>query len=222
MRRIAVVLVALSAALAGLGLPREVLASAWGSSYGDPYGFCPNGSFLPSTYTTVVTNDPGVGSNPEQNTFWGIHQYPGYDDWYGYWYGDFAGLAGDDSGWHHIGTSYYGQPPLYWNFASYGWSVHGHAKQYIAYYNWTFGGQCGYGRYGSTASPPYMADVYGNPVIDIYVDAVPPNPPVPRATAVTTSSITFSWDAVSDRSDGAGADAWAVGMGGYDSWITAG
>jgi len=213
---------ALAAALL-LGLaPTRALASQWGSSYGDPWGFCPEQSFLPSTYAVVVTNDPSVPTNPEQDTFWGIHPDPGYDDWYGRWYGDFAGQPGDDSGWNHVGTSYYGQPALHWNFANYGWQVHGHAKQYVAYYNWTFGGSCGIGYYGSDSPPPYMADVYGNPVVDIYVDSVPPESPAPRALSPTPTSVTFGWDPVSDRGDGAGADYFTVGMDHYRSWLTVG
>ena len=69
-----------------------------------------------------------------------------------------------------------------------------------------------------------MADVIGYPVVDIYVDAVPPWPPQPRVTAVTTSSVSFAWDAVADRGDGAGRGYWAAGMAqspaGYTSWAT--
>lgn len=220
MRRLACLLVAALAGLSPAAGPRAVAAAQWGSAYGDPPGFCPAQSFLPSTYTSLVTNDPAVSANPERDTFWGIHADPGYDDWYGYWYGDFAGRPGDDSGWHRITTSYYGAPPGHWNFSDYGWQVHGHAKQYIAYYNWTFGGDCGLGRYGNTVPPPFMADVFGYPVADIYVDAVPPDPPRPRATAVTPSSITFGWDPVADRGDGAGSDYFASGMDRYTSWLT--
>ena len=217
MRRLALLVVM----LVGLtvALPRPVLASQWGSAYGDPPGFCPAQSLLPSTYTTVVTNDPLVGNNPEQDTFWGIHPDPGYDDWYGYWYGDFRGTPGDSSGWKYITTSWYGQKK-HWNFADWGWAIHGHAKQYIAYYNWTFVGQCGW--WWGPRPPPFMADVYGNPVVDFYVDSVPPNPPAPRALSLTPSSVTFGWDAVSDRGDGEGADYFAVGMGHYRSWLTVG
>ncbi len=218
MRHLAGSTISLLAALCGLLSPATALASSWGSGYGDPWGFCPNQSFLPSTYTSVVTNDPSVGSNPEQNTFWGIHADPGWDDWYGFWYGDFAGHPGDSSGWRRIGTSTYGAPPLHWNFADWGWQVHGHAKQYIAYWNWTFDGQCGWS--SGWTPPPYMADVYGNPVVDIYVDSVPPDPPQPRIVAVTLSSVSFTWDPVSDRGDGSGADYFVAGMGGYDSWLT--
>lgn len=221
MRHLAWFSIALLAALGALLVPRTVFASSWGSDYGDPWGFCPDQSFLPSTYTSIVTNDPSVPNNPEQWTFWGIHSDPGWDYWYGYWYGDFAGQPGDDSGWHMIGQSTYGQPPLHWNFSDFGWQVHGHAKQYIAYWNPTFEGDCGmWWWYGWLSPPPFMADVYGYPVVDIYVDSVPPNAPLPRATAVTPSSITFAWDPVTDQADGAGADAFAVGMGTYDSWIT--
>ncbi len=220
MRRLALLVVA----LVGLAVmaPRPVLASQWGSGYGDPWGFCPAGSFLPSTYTSIVTNDPHVGTNPEQNTFWGVHPYPGYDDWFGYWYGDFRGSPGDDSGWRYIATSYYGWGPRHWNFADWGWEVHGHAKQYIAYHNWYFGGRCGMGWYGAGSPPPYMADVYGYPVVDIYVDSVPPNPPLPRVVAVTPSSVSFTWDPVSDRGDGAGSDYWASGFDHFTSWLTVG
>lgn len=229
MRRLLVLVVVLFelllpvlAGLAGLR-PEAAWAAQWGSqAYGDPPDFCPDGSLLPATVATVVSNDPSVGSNPEQDTFWGVHSDPGYDDWYGRWYGDFAGTPGQDSGWAYIGTSYYGQPPLHWNFASFGWQVHGHAKQYIAYYNWTFGGSCGMGWWGSDAPPPYMADVYGYPVVDIYVDAVPPDPPLPRVTAIDQSSVTFTWDPVADRGDGAGPDLFAVGGVHYQSWIEGG
>ena len=100
--------------------------------------------------------------------------------------------------------------------------MHGHAKQYIGYYNWTFAGQCGFGWWWGANPPPYMADVYGNPVVDIYVDSVPPEPPAPRALSLTPGSVTFGWDAVSDRGDGAGADYFAIGMGHYRSWLTIG
>ncbi len=214
-------LVLLLATLLGLTVlqPRPVLAARWGSSYGDPDGFCPEQSLLPGSYASIVTNDPSVPNNPEKDTFWGIHANPGYDDWYGRWYGDFAGKPGDDSGWKYMMTVGYGQTG-HWNFADYGWQVHGHAKQYIAYYNWTFGGQCGLGWYGSYDPPPYMADVYGNPVLDIYVDSVPPYPPAPRVTGMSPTSVTFSWDPVSDRGDGAGQDYWEAGMDHYTSWIT--
>lgn len=221
MRRAAVLLVALLAGLSSLGFTRDVSASQWGSNYGDPWGFCPAQSFLPSTYTTVVTNDPLVGSNPEQDTFWGVHPDPGYDDWYGYWYGDFRGAPGDSSGWRFITTSWYGQKK-HWNFGDWGWAVHGHAKQYIAYYNWTFGGQCGLGWYGALSPAPYMADVYGYPVVDIYVDSTPPDPPRPRITGVTPGSVGFTWDPVGDRGDGSGADYWASGFDHFASWLTVG
>jgi hypothetical protein len=126
MRRLALLVVTLVGV--ATAIPRPVLASQWGSTYDDPPGFCPAQSFLPSTYTTVVTNDPSVGANPEQSTFWGIHPYPGYDDWFGYWYGDFRGSPGDGSGWRNVGTSWYGAPPLHWNFSDWGWAIHGHAK----------------------------------------------------------------------------------------------
>ena len=168
---------------------------------------------------TVVTNDPHVGTNPERSTFYGFHPDPGYDDWYGYFYGDFRGSPGDSSGWVKLLHERY--PDHYsWNFASNGWAVHGHAKQYIAYYNWTFGGQCGIGWYGNPAPPPFMADQYGWPVVDIYVDSVPPFPPSPRVVAMTPSSVTFTWDPVADRGDGAGKDYFAAGMGHYASWVT--
>ena len=219
LRRLALLVTLVFAGASSLGLPGDVAASAWGSGYGDPPGFCPAQSWLPATYASVVSNDPKVGSNPEQYTFWGTHPNPGYDDWYGFWYGDFRGRPGDVSGWQLIRRVDY---PSHWrwNFADWGWAVHGHAKQYIAYYNWTFGGQCGMGWYGSPWPAPYMADVVGYPVIDIYVDAVPPEDPKPRIAAVTPVSISFSWDPVNDRGDGTGADYFVAGMGGYRSWLT--
>jgi len=200
--------------------PAPALASQWGSAYGDPPGFCAAQSFLPSTYTSLTTGDPLVGGNPEQDTFWVVHPYPGYTDWYGYWYGDFRGRPGDDSGWVPLMTVWYGGPAGHWNFGDFGWAVHGHAKQYIAYYNWTFGGQCGLGVEGSLYPPPYMADVYGWPVVDVYVDSVSPYPPQPRLTDLGQDSATFTWDPVADRGDGAGADYFAVGRVHYRSWLT--
>ena len=204
----------LLAALAFALAPRLALASQWGSGYGDPPGFCPAQSRLPGSYLSLPpTNDPLVGNNPEQDTFFGWHRNPGYDDWFGYWYGNFRGRPGDASGWLKIGTSHIGQAPLHWNFSTWGWAVHGHAKQYIAYNNWTFAWQCG-------LPAPYMADVDPHPVIDIYVDAVPPADPKPRIVAVSPGSISFGWDFVADRGDGAGSDYFAVGMGSYTSWLT--
>jgi hypothetical protein len=193
-------------------------SSVWGSpGYGDPPGWCTNHSDMWTA--TIVTNDPLVGTNPERDTFYGFHPNPGYDDWYGYFYGDFRGMPGDVSGWMKLLHEDY--PDHYhWNFASSGWAVHGHVKQYIAYYNWTFGGECGLGRYGSGSPPPYMADQYGYPVVDIYVDSVPPPAPRPRVVAVSTSSVQFTWDPVVDRGDGAGADYFAAGMDHYTSWLT--
>jgi hypothetical protein len=168
---------------------------------------------------TVVSNDPHVGTNPEQYTFYGFHPNPGYDDWYGYFYGDFRGSPGDASGWVKLLHENY--PDHYhWNFATNGWAVHGHVKEYIAYYNWTFGGQCGFGSYGSDSPAPFMADQYGYPVVDIYVDSKPPYPPQPRVTEMTPSSVAFTWDPVEDQGDGAGADFFASGMDHYTSWIT--
>ncbi len=188
-----------------------------GSSYGDPPGWCTNHSDMWTA--TVVTNDPLVGTNPERDTFYGFHPNPGYDDWYGYFYGDFRGKAGDASGWVRLVHEDY--PGHYsWNFASNGWAVHGHARQYIAYYNWTFGGECGLGRYRSGSPPPYMADQYGYPIVDIYVDSVPPPAPRARVSRVSADSVTFTWDPVVDAGDGAGADYFASGMDHYSSWLT--
>ena len=102
-------------------------SSAWGSSiYGDPPGWCRNHSDMWTA--TVITNDPLVGTNPERDTFYGFHPNPGYDDWFGYFYGDFRGTPNDSSGWvpllHESFPNHY-----HWNFASNGWAVHGHAKQ---------------------------------------------------------------------------------------------
>lgn len=168
---------------------------------------------------TVVTNDPFVGTNPERDTFYGFHPNPGYDDWYGYFYGDFRGTPGDASGW--VSLLHENYPNHYhWNFADYGWAVHGHTKQYIAYYNWTFGGECGIGRYGNGSPPPYMADQFGYPVVDIYVDSVPPPAPRPRVSLVSTDSVAFNWDPVVDLGDGAGVDYFVAGMDHYISWVT--
>ena len=185
--------------------------------YGDPPGWCTNHSDMWSA--TVVTNDPLVPTNPERETFYGFHPNPGYDDWYGYFYGDFRGKPNDASGWVELLHEDY--PDHYaWNFASNGWAVHGHAKQYIAYYNWTFGGECGFGRYRNGSPPPYMADQYGYPVVDIYVDSVPPQSPQPRVSLVTTGTVSFTWDPVFDVGDGAGADYFVAGMDHYTSWLT--
>jgi hypothetical protein len=201
--------------------PAPALASSqWGSAtYGDPPGWCTRYSDMWTA--SVVTNDPTVAMNPERETFYGFHRDPGYDDWYGFFYGDFRGSPGDTSGWVKLLHEWYPQH-YHWNFADFGWAVHGHVKQYIAYYNWTFGGQCGLGRYGYTSPPPFMADQFGWPVVDIYVDAMPPYDPMPRVMTATASSVTFTWDPVSDRGDGAGQDFFEAGMDHYTSWATAG
>ena len=215
MRRLLGVAIALTL---GLAPARVAAGSAWGSpSYGDPPGWCTN--FSDMWVAKVVTNDPHVGTNPEQDTFYGFHPNPGYDDWYGYFYGDFRGSPGDSSGWVKLLHETY--PHHYhWNFATNGWAVHGHAKEYIAYYNWTFGGQCGLGTYGSGSPPAFMADQYGYPVVDIYVDSVAPFPPQPRVIDMTTSSVTFTWDPVADQGDGSGQDYFVSGMDHYTSWLT--
>jgi hypothetical protein len=215
MRCLAAITIALALALQ----PAPVAAgTSWGSSgYGDPPLWCTK--FSDMWTATVVTNDPLVGTNPERDTFYGFHPNPGYDDWYGYFYGDFRGTPGDSSGWVRLLHENY--PRHYsWNFASNGWAVHGHVKQYIAYYNWTFGGQCGLGAYGNNAPPPYMADQYGYPVVDIYVDTVPPFDPKPYVSAITPSSVAFTWDPVADRGDGAGRDYFVSGVDHYVSWLT--
>jgi hypothetical protein len=215
MRRLLALAVGLWLAL----FPLQAVASSSSGSpgYGDPPGWCTN--FSDMWPATVVTNDPHVGTNPERNTFYGFHPNPGYDDWYGYFYGDFRGSPGDASGWVRLLHENY--PDHYhWNFATNGWAVHGHAKEYIAYYNWTFGGQCGLGFYGNGSPPPFMADQYGYPVVDIYVDSVPPYAPLPRVTDMTTSSVAFTWDPVDDRGDGAGKDFFSSGMDHYSSWLT--
>lgn len=65
-----------------------------------------------------------------------------------------------------------------------------------------------------------MADVFGWPVVDIYVDSTPPDPPQPKVSATGVGSVSFSWDPVEDRGDGAGPDYWASGMDHYSSWLT--
>ncbi len=215
MRRLLAVPIGLILALSPA---RAAASSAWGSTqYGDPPGWCTN--FSDMWVDTVVTSDPYVGTNPEQDTFFGYHRNPGYDDWYGYFYGDFRGTPGDSSGWIKLLHENY--PNHYhWNFATNGWAVHGHAKQYIAYYNWTFGGQCRLGFRGNSSPPPFMADEFGYPVVDFYVDSKPPYPPRPRLTAMTTSSVAFTWDPVADQGDGTGQDFFASGTDHYTSWLT--
>jgi hypothetical protein len=201
--------------------PAPVAAgSSWGSfGYGDPPSWCTK--FSDMWTATVMTNDPFVATNPERDTFYGFHPNPGYDDWYGYFYGDFRGTPGDSSGWVRLLHETYPRH-YFWNFASNGWAVHGHAKQYIAYYNWTFGGQCRLGAYGNNGAPPYMADQYGYPVVDIYVDAVPPFDPKPYVASITSSAVAFTWDPVADRGDGAGRDYFVSGLDHYVSWLTVG
>jgi hypothetical protein len=67
-----------------------------------------------------------------------------------------------------------------------------------------------------------MADQYGYPVVDIYVDSVPPFNPQPYVAAITPSSVTFTWDPVADRGDGAGRDYFMSGLDHYVSWLTVG
>jgi hypothetical protein len=215
MRRLLAVAIAFVLAL--LPCPARA-ASAYGSpGYGDPPGWCTNLSDM--WIGKVVTNDPLVGTNPERDTFYGFHRNPGYDDWYGFFYGDFRGAPGDASGWVKLLHENYPQH-YHWNFGDNGWAVHGHVKQYIAYYNWTFGGECSAGYRGSSSPPPYMADQYGYPVVDIYVDAVAPYPPQPYVADVTRDSVAFTWDPVADRGDGAGRDYFVAGIDHYVSWLT--
>lgn len=203
--------------LAAVPIPVRA-ASSWGSpEYGDPPGWCTKYSDM--WVATVVSDDPSVPTNPEAQTFYGFHKNPGYDDWFGWFYGDFRGRPGDSSGWIPLMHEDYPQH-YHWNFADRGWAVHGHAKEYIAYYNWTFGGRCGLGSRGRSAPPPYMADQFGYPVVDIYVDSVSPYPPKPYVVAVTSASVAFTWDAVADRGDGAGPDYFVSGMDHYLAWLT--
>jgi len=67
-----------------------------------------------------------------------------------------------------------------------------------------------------------MADQYGYPVVDIYVDAVPPQAPQPHVSRVTADSVSFTWDPVVDIGDGAGIDYFVAGMDHYTSWLTVG
>src|SRR5258708_30660943 len=84
-------------------------SSAWGSPvYGDPPGWCTKHSDMWTT--SIVTNDPQVGTNPERDTFYGFHPNPGYDDWYGYFYGDFRGKPGGSSGWVKLLHEYHPNP----------------------------------------------------------------------------------------------------------------
>jgi hypothetical protein len=65
-----------------------------------------------------------------------------------------------------------------------------------------------------------MADQYGYPVVDLYVDSMPPYPPQPRVTDMTTSSVSFTWDPVDDQGDGGGRDFFSSGLDHYTSWLT--
>jgi hypothetical protein len=65
-----------------------------------------------------------------------------------------------------------------------------------------------------------MADQYGYPVVDIYVDSVPPQTPRPEVLRVSTNSVAFTWNPVVDLGDGAGADYFVAGMDHYTSWVT--
>jgi len=62
-------LLSLTIAIAFALQPAQVAASStWGSSqYGDPPSWCTK--FSDMWTATVVTNDPLVGTNPEQDTF---------------------------------------------------------------------------------------------------------------------------------------------------------
>jgi len=124
MRRMVIVVPAFALAL----VPTPVRAfPAYGSpDYGDPPGWCPHHSDM--WIASVHTNDPLVAANPELDTFYGFHKDPGYDDWYGYFYGDFRGSPGDASGWVKLLHETY--PHHYhWNFGDAGWAVHGHVKE---------------------------------------------------------------------------------------------
>lgn len=212
-------------AVVGL-MPVRAGAASWGSpQYGDPPYFCTNLSSMSNGgyVSWPPTNDPIVRDNPDWQMY-GIYPDPGYDDWFGAFYGDFRGTAGDSTYWMHLGQDIYPNP-LHWDPSTFGWAFHGHVKMYLAYYNWTFGGQCGWGWYGNAGgqwngAPPFMAPQEGYGVMDFYIDSVPPYPPQPKVIDMTTSSVTFGWNPVADRADGAGQDAFAVGMGGYTSWLT--
>jgi hypothetical protein len=65
-----------------------------------------------------------------------------------------------------------------------------------------------------------MADQYGYPVVDIYVDAVPPFDPHPYVAQVNPTSVAFTWDPLADRGDGAGRDYFVSGLDHYVSWLT--
>lgn len=218
MSRLRILALALAAAAALASSLAQVEAyPRWGDPpYGDPSLFCPNQS--PMAYLRLRTNDPAIASDPEWNTFFGTHPNPGWDNWYGRFYGDFRGVYDDDSGWQFLVYVTYPNR-AHWDFSRKGWLAHGHITQYIAYWNPTFGGQCDWGTYGSPSGPPpYMADVIGYPVMDIYVDAVPPYTPQPFVTAVSSNSVTFSWNPVADRGDGGGKGFWMSGLKNYTSF----
>src|SRR5258708_23223973 len=67
-----------------------------------------------------------------------------------------------------------------------------------------------------------MADEYGYAIVAIYVVSVPPCDPKRYVTAITSSSVSFTWDPVADRGDGAGRDYFVSGLDHYVSWLTAG
>ena len=218
MRLLRLLAVALAAAAAlGAHLVQVEAYPRWGDPpYADPAYFCPNQS--PMDHERITTNDPLIASDPEWDTFWGTHPNPGWDNWYGRFYGDFRGTYDDDSGWQFLVYVTYPNK-AHWDLTRKGWAVHGHVTRYIAYWNPTFGGQCGWGTYGSTAGPPpYMADVFGYPVADLYVDAVAPYTPQPAVTAVSPSSVSFSWNPVADRGDGGGQGFFMAGLRSYTSF----
>src|SRR5258708_12213668 len=67
-----------------------------------------------------------------------------------------------------------------------------------------------------------MADEYGYAIVAIYVVSVPPFDPKRYVTAITSSAVSFTWDRVADRGDGAGSDYFVSGLDHYVSWLTAG
>lgn len=183
-------------------------------TYPDPPYFCL--SQTRGAYEEIVTNDPQVGNNPEQDTFFGYAADPGWDDWYGYWAGDLNGKAGTVTGWVELFDHLYLGQSGHWNFSSSGWRVEGRLRQYIAYWNPYFDGQCGW--WGGP--PPYMADEIGVPVADFAVDDQPPTSPDPFVSDYSLSSVSFTWNPVVDQGSGAGADYFAVGFDHFNAWLT--
>lgn len=191
------------------------LALSWPpDGYPDPPYFCL--SQTKGLYRYIETNDPQVSTNPEQDTFFGYATNPGWDNWYGYWEGDLNGKPGTVTGWMELFDHLRLGDSGHWNFSTYGWTVYGRIRQFIAYWNPYFNGQCGW----RGGPPPYMADEWGVPVADFAVDNQPPTNPNPYISGFSTDSVSFSWQTVVDQGSGSGADYFASGFDHFVAWLT--